>query len=349
MITKAQQRLVAKYGTYVPEEIIAMKSGIQMKVVPAVKKSIMVAMSADQCRQKCAAAGCEYLDGYENRVIRYTLSDEVVDRDGDIMIQDGVKLDNFKSNPVSLLFHDSHDFPIGNFLDIYVEGKELKGELLFVDDRVDPTGRAERAFRFARSRIMRAGSVGFRGDEVKFPTQEERRILGMKDYGVIFTRWELVEFSLCPVPSNPHALSDALRKGALKAEDLKFIETDSPEDEVLDMTKAELEALIGESLTKGLADMKTELEALKGQKAGRAISKPNLERLKCVHEDMEKALKSFKDMIDEHDKPDDPEETEADKAARETREKEALAKAEEDVLNKELADELRKTREAIAV
>jgi hypothetical protein len=327
MPTKAEQRLLAKYGTAVPEEILKQKRGDQVKNTPVANKAMLVEMSADQCRAKCAAIGIEYLEGYEKRVIRYTLSDETVDRDGDIIIQDGCELENFKLNPVGLLFHDGRDFPIGNFLDVYVEGKELKGDLLFVDERVDPTGRADRAFRFAKSRIMRAGSIGFRGKEVKFPSQEERRILGMKDYGVIFTRWELLEFSPCSVPSNPHALADALRKGLLEPEDLEFIE--SPEDEVLDMKKEELEAIIDASLKKGMADLKKD------------VTPVSLEGLKAAYAEMERCMAAVKATIDA------TEETDEAKASREKAEKEAQEKAASDALEKELVEMLRETSAAI--
>lgn len=301
MITKAEQRLLAKYGTTKPEEIVSLKSGgSQSKLVPS--RSHVVRLTPEECKAKCDAAGIEYLEGYENRVIRYTLSDETVDRDGDIMIQAGADLENFRKNPVSILFHDSRQFPIGNFIDLSVDAysKELKGDLLFVDDRVDTSGQSERAFRFAKSRIMRAGSIGFQGKEVKFPTTEERKLLGMKDYGVIFLKWELYEFSLCPVPSNPNALSDALRKGVLKAEDLQYI--DSPQHEVLDMTREEVDALIADGVKKAMG----ELAPI--EKAGRTISRKTMERLKRMHERATEACTEIKALIDEHEPADEEEE-----------------------------------------
>jgi hypothetical protein len=296
--TKQQQQCQAKYGTDDVSEIVKLKSSLpQVKPVPVATKSFQVKMTAAACKAGCDAAGIEYLDGYEDRVIEYTLSDETVDRDGDIIVQAGIDLSNYVKNPVVLPFHDSRAYPVGNFIKLWVDitGKCLKGQILFPDERVDPTGMADRAFRFAKSRIMRAGSIGFRGKEVKFPTKEERVLLGMRDYGVIFSQSELVEFSLCPVPSNPNALSNAVKSGALTATDLLYVETQ--EDEEIPMTKEELDALLKAEIPKLLAEAKaTEIE----QKAGRTVSKATMARLKKMHERATEACAEIKALIDEH-------------------------------------------------
>lgn len=303
--TKAQQRCLAKYGTNDQAEIVKLKtSEPQVKTVPMTAKSFQVKLSAEECKAGCEAAGIEYLEGYEGRVIEYTLSDESVDRDGDIIIQAGIDLANFTKNPVVLPFHDSRTFPVGNFIKLWVDvtAKSLKGWILFPDERVDPSGMCDRAFRFAKSRVMRAGSIGFRGREVKFPTKEERGHLGMLDYGVIFSKCELMEFSLCPVPSNPNALSSAVKAGTLKATDLLYIETQ--DDEEIPMTKEELDAYLKAEISKALADVKAEPV----EKAGRKISRATMDRLKAMHKSLEEGCKSLKEMIDEHEPMEDEEE-----------------------------------------
>lgn len=295
--TKQEQRLLAKYGTSDEAEIIKLKSSLpQVKTVPLATKSAQVTLKDTDCKTLCEGAGIEYLEGYEGRVIEYTLSDETVDRDGDIIIQTGIDLSNFVKNPVVLPFHDARTFPVGNFIKLWVDvtSKSLKGWILFPDERVDPSGMCDRAFRFAKSRIMRAGSIGFRGREVKFPTKEERGLLGMMDYGVIFSKCELMEFSLCPVPSNPNALAAAVKSGALKATDLQYVEVF--EEEEIPMTKEELDAYLKAEIPKALAEAGKPIE-----KAGRKISRANMERLKKMHGDLEGVCKAYKEMIDEHE------------------------------------------------
>lgn len=315
--TKAEQRLQSKYGTHDEGEIIKLKSSLpQVKTIPIKVKSFVVPLKDAECKGLCDAAGIEYLEGYEGRVIEYTLSDEVVDRDGDIIIQAGIDLKNFANNPVVLPFHDSRTFPVGNFIKLWVDvtAKSLKGWILFPDDRVDPSGMCERAFRFAKSRIMRAGSIGFKGLEVKFPTKEERTHLGMMDYGVIFSKSELMEFSLCPVPSNPHALSNAVKSGALNATDLLFAEVF--EQEEIPMTKEELDTYLKAEVSKLIGEVKEE-------KAGRRISRANLSKMKKMHASLEDGCKSLKEMIDEHEAQTEEEE-EKPKAAPDVKSQDAL-------------------------
>jgi hypothetical protein len=333
---KQKQRLLAKYGTDDEAEIIKLKSALpQVKTVPLTAKSAQVAMKADACKAACEAAGIEYLEGYEERVIEYTLSDETVDRDGDIIVQAGIDLSNYVKNPVVLPFHDSRTFPVGNFIKLWVDvtSKSLKGWILFPDDRVDTSGMSDRAFRFAKSRIMRAGSIGFRGREVKFPTKEERGLLGMLDYGVIFSKTELMEFSLCPVPSNPNALSNAVKSGALLATDLMYVETN--EDEEIPMTKDELDAYLKAEFAKAKEELKGETE----EKAGRRISRSNMDRLKKMHGNLMDGCKSLKEMIDEHE----VEEEEDDKST-----PAPVVKDEEDLELKALADSFKELAGSLA-
>jgi hypothetical protein len=335
---KQKQRLLAKYGTDDEAEIIKLKSALpQVKTVPLTAKSAQVAMKADACKAACEAAGIEYLEGYEERVIEYTLSDETVDRDGDIIVQAGIDLSNYVKNPVVLPFHDSRTFPVGNFIKLWVDvtSKSLKGWILFPDERVDPSGMCDRAFRFAKSRIMRAGSIGFRGREVKFPTKEERGLLGMLDYGVIFSKSELMEFSLCPVPSNPNALSNAVKSGALLATDLQYVELF--EEEEIPMTKEELDAHLKAEIPKLIAEAK---EAVVEEKAGRRISAANMKRMKELYSHLEDGCKRFKEMIDEHEVEEEEEKPKAEPAS--------VVKDEEDLELKALADSFKELAGSLA-
>ena len=49
----------------------------------------------------------------EERTVRFKISSEVVDRDGDILIAKGCNFENFKKNPQFLGFHNYHEYPLG--------------------------------------------------------------------------------------------------------------------------------------------------------------------------------------------------------------------------------------------
>ncbi len=113
-------------------------------------------------------------------------------------MQDGWQLSNFKKNPIALFGHKS-DFPIGTWKNLSVVDKQLRGEL-----QLAPAGTSQRIDEIralVEANILRAVSVGFRPIETK-PRQES-------DWGVFFTKAELVETSLVSVPANPNALAVA--------------------------------------------------------------------------------------------------------------------------------------------
>src|SRR3546814_9550336 len=60
--------------------------------------------------------------------LAYVMSDETVDRMGDVIEAAGWQLKNFVKNPIALFNHDSR-FVIGHWTDVKVEGKKLIGKL----------------------------------------------------------------------------------------------------------------------------------------------------------------------------------------------------------------------------
>lgn len=130
----------------------------------------------------------------------FVLSDQSVDRMGDIIMADGWKLTNFKRNPVALGFHHS-DFPIGTWKDVRIENAELRGELALAPEGTSP--RIDEIRRLVDAGILRAVSVGFR------PIKHEP--LDEKDpwSGSRFLQQELVECSLVSVPANANAIAVA--------------------------------------------------------------------------------------------------------------------------------------------
>lgn len=122
----------------------------------------------------------------------FVMSTEQVDRDGDIIRQDGIDLRNFKRNPVALFAHD-HRQPIGTWENVRVEGKRLLGELKLAAEGTSEM--IDTLRRLVEQRILKAVSIGF----------------GVKEYermeeGYEFTGTELYECSLVAVPANQGAL-----------------------------------------------------------------------------------------------------------------------------------------------
>jgi HK97 family phage prohead protease len=128
----------------------------------------------------------------------YVMSDETVDRVGDVIKADGWQLGNFLKNPIALFGHD-HKFIVGHWTDVKVQGKKLVGKLNLL-----PKGISERLDEIraaVEAGVLRAVSVGFGID----PDEVEPR----REGGFIYKATELLECSLVSVPANPNALQVA--------------------------------------------------------------------------------------------------------------------------------------------
>ena len=112
------------------------------------------------------------------------------DRDGEVIIQSGWDLANFKQNPVILAHHNYHSFPIGKATDIVVENGKLMFKMVFSK----ATEEAKQAYELVKEGILNTFSVGFIPREFN-PTDQN-----------IIQRAELLEISLVSVPANPQAI-----------------------------------------------------------------------------------------------------------------------------------------------
>lgn len=146
----------------------------------------------------------------ETDPLEYVLSDETVDRYGDVIAADGWDLGEFKRNPIALFNHNQSAI-VGAWENVRVEKGRLIGRLRLA---VEGTSRLVDEVRRLRDQgILRAVSVGF------YPLESEP--LDSKadpNWGPFrYIKNKLVECSLVAVPANPNALQVG-RSFALSAE-----------------------------------------------------------------------------------------------------------------------------------
>jgi HK97 family phage prohead protease len=159
----------------------------------------------------------------------YVMSDETVDRVGDVIKASAWSLKNFVNNPVALFAHD-HRFIVGHWTDVKVQGKQLIGRLKLLPKGISE--RLDEVIAAVEAGILRAVSVGFNAD----PEEIEPR----KDGGYLFKSTELLECSLVSVPANPNALRKALDLNL--SEDVKALIFDEPvEPEIKEIPAAPTE------------------------------------------------------------------------------------------------------------
>ena len=148
-----------------------------------------------------------------DRVVKFTISTDAVDRDNDTVAQDGWELAEFLANPVVLWSHDASSPPIGRCIDIGVEDGKLKASVEFVPADMPVAGpMAEMALRMCREGFISATSVGFLPTE--YVVNGERTAEDSWFPAVDFTKQTLMEFSLCSIPANPEALIEPGQRAA---------------------------------------------------------------------------------------------------------------------------------------
>jgi HK97 family phage prohead protease len=155
------------------------------EVVPPVRKFYVAEMKA-----------------LKNGDIEAYVSTEAEDRVGDIIKAKGWQIENYVRTGAPVLF--SHDYaqpPIGKAIDIQVQRKGLWSVTRFHEK----TQLSRDLAILARGGDMKSWSVGFKALE-----EPESRMEGGVFKGYIFSRQELLEYSLVAVPANPEAVSKAI-------------------------------------------------------------------------------------------------------------------------------------------
>jgi len=125
-----------------------------------------------------------------------------VDRERDRVLPSGAELDNYRANPVIMYGHNYRDpwALIGRAAEIQTgpESIRIRPELREPASESDPMHIIRALW---DSGLLKAASIGFN------PLEWEQNDVGGYDY----TRWELLENSLVPIPANQEALRLAVK------------------------------------------------------------------------------------------------------------------------------------------
>lgn len=159
----------------------------------------------------------EEIDG-EHRVLRFIGSTDALDRDQERITQDGIQVENFMKNPVILYGHDYGGLPVGKAIAVESTDKGLVFDVKFPTR--DEAGEhhfpfVDSVYRLSKSGFLNTTSVGF------MPLEKPER--SKKPPYRTWTKVDLLELSIVPVPSNPDALRLAMDEGVIETEDIKFI------------------------------------------------------------------------------------------------------------------------------
>ena len=217
-----------------------------------------------------------------DRSVQFTISKEVVDRDGDILRASGVDFTNYMKNPVFLSFHNSREFPLGKVTKFWVEGNSVKAIVYFppIEElSTNPEQASEKAklvdftYHCYKTGMLNAVSVGF------IPLEWIET-----ENGFDIQKWELLEFSAVAVPANQDAIAEAVKSFGLDESVVKnFFTTEKSGRKISAQTREILNKI------KACGD---ELEKCQST-------------LKACGEELRKALAELDDDKPEEENPDD--------------------------------------------
>ena len=189
-------------------------------------------VKSSSLRELAKKRGIPWRSGYEQRVVPFWASDERVDKQGDIVVQDW-DFSTFSKNPVMPWDHDWHDFPLASALDWKVverSAPDYKGPALWLMGlfaEKEDNEYSDKALRLIKAGILRGGSAGFASKEVvDVKDENERKALGLERGGLVLGKNELWEFSPTSLPANHGAytvLASAKRAKLLEPTDIDFV------------------------------------------------------------------------------------------------------------------------------
>jgi len=157
---------------------------------------------------------CQIKEVAEDGTVDFILTKKVVDRDSEVILPAGAKVDDYKKNPVVLWAHDMRIPPIGKIIPetLAISDEEVSAKVQF--DLQDPFSKL--IHNKLKSGFLNAGSIRFRpltwSDVPALPDQK----------GWTINEWELLEFSVVPVPANQAALKKMLASAGGEIEDKAF-------------------------------------------------------------------------------------------------------------------------------
>lgn len=181
----------------------------------------------------------------ENDIWNVIVSTPEIDRYGTIIIPSGIDYTAYMNNPIVLAQHASDKWPVGRCLGFFLNGENLEATMQI--ECVTESGKDLNAL--INAGYVKAVSVGI------IPIEQEEQTINGKTV-TVYTKSELVEFSIVSVPANRGALIKRSMKEAIaysiqKYKEVKRMLTPEIEQKIKD----ELLPAVEEAIIAELTDM----------------------------------------------------------------------------------------------
>lgn len=140
-----------------------------------------------------------------------------VDRDGEVVLPNGLDLTQFRNNPVVTFNHDYKSAPVGRCAWIKYEPRRdaLIAKTIYArrPDGWSGDWLPDAVYSLVQQRVLQGKSVGFLPREVRPPSDIERKSAGWANVSRVITKGVLLEYAVAGLPCNPEALVEAVAKG----------------------------------------------------------------------------------------------------------------------------------------
>lgn len=219
-----------KFADVFPDKAatVAQRLHIKKDEIPFVRKYYTAEKDKSEVKKK------------ERAVISY-ISTGIKDRDGEKLVPEGVILENYQKNPIVPFAHCYKSIPPAKNMWIKRDEKGLVAKTVFAKNQ-----RAEEYYQAytedvgGTGPLLNAFSVGFiplEWEDTDTKALEKNPDLPKR----IYNKWELLEYSLVPIPSCAEALTIAVEKGLFSKKFMKQFEIEV----VKDVPDREVEVEIG--------------------------------------------------------------------------------------------------------
>lgn len=149
------------------------------------------------------------------------ITTDAIDRDGEVVVPQGMNSTEFEKNPVLFWNHD-YSQPVGKCLSLKREPHRIRGEFRFAQrpDGFDGAYFPQFVASLVAQGVVRGVSIGYMPEDggMRKATPDDRVRYGPQVH-TVFSKWRLLEVSVAPLQANPEALVSAIRKGAVSTDD----------------------------------------------------------------------------------------------------------------------------------
>lgn len=232
-----------------------------------------------------ALLNCEIKKNTDN-TYSFVMSDETIDRDGEVIKVDGWDLKNFKKNNV-LMWGHRHDIPA-----IGTVGRAVKenGKLIAKNVRFATEGvydLADTVHGLVDDGILKAVSVGYIPKEREFPGDDDDKGAKKKKPWVITTKAELYELSIVNVGANANALRQLKSAEDTALSEQKVVDDESKEfiDDINKATDPKGKAVIESNDPEGWEEVYFLYSELDEAEQKKFMERINIDNVKEIVED----------------------------------------------------------------